>query len=202
MACSGDVLMTLLSPAASRVIPRVVTKVATSAVMLLIVAGCANQEDKMKDAFDELMKRPTITAAAADYQSMFQTIRERLVSEVGVAEWIPDDKPNSSSACGGGISNLEGAEHRRYDAGWSPGNLPDAQWDHAVAIVTEVARQHGFGAPKVIVSGPSDHEVSYRNTYNGELLFGTGANTILGGTTGCHLSDEAHQRGTYLPPKY
>ncbi len=155
----------------------------------------------MQDAFDELMKRPNMSAAAADFQSMFQTIRERLISEVGVADWVPDDEPESSSACGGDISNLDDAEHHRYDAGMSPGNLPDSKWDQALAVVTEVAGKHGFGTPEVIVNGPSDHEVSYRNAYNGELLFGTGANTILGGTTGCHLTDEAHRRGTYLPPK-
>jgi hypothetical protein len=185
-----------------RVFPRAAAKVVAGAMTLLIVAACgANKEDEMKDAFEALLKRPSITQVEADYQSMFQTIRERLISEVGVAEWVPDDEPMSSSACAGSIANLGDAEVRRYDAGMSPGNLPDAKWKQAVAIVTEVARQHAFGAPEVIVSGPSDHEVSFRNAYNGELLFGTGANTILGGSTGCHLSAEAHDRGTYLPPK-
>ena len=155
----------------------------------------------MKDAFDALMKRPNLTQVDNDYQVMFETIRERLTAELGLAPWVPDDEPVSGSACGGGVSNLDGAEVRRYDAGMSPGNLPDSQWDRAVAIVTEVSGQHGFGGPKVIVSGPSDHEVSYRDTYNGELLFGTGANTILGGSTGCHLTKDAHERGTYLPPR-
>jgi Lipoprotein confined to pathogenic Mycobacterium len=181
-----------------------VSRAAASMVMLLMVAGCSTtlkESEHMNEAFDTLMKRPNLTQVDADYQSMFSTIRARLVSEVGVAEWVPDDDPISGSACGGRISNLEGAEVRRYDAGMSPGNLPDAAWDRAVAIVTDVSGQHGFGAPKVIVSGPSDHEVSFRNTYNGELLFGTGANTILGGSTGCHLTQEAHQRGTPMPPK-
>lgn len=155
----------------------------------------------MTDAFDALMKRPNLTEVEADYQVMFETIRERLTAEVGVALWVPDDEPISGSACGGGFSNLIGAEVRRYDAGMSPGNLPDSQWDRAVAIVTEVAGKHGFGAPEIIVNGPSDHEVSYRNTYNGELLFGTGANTILGGSTGCHLTEDAYQRGQLVPPK-
>jgi len=180
------------------------SRAAASMVLLLMVGGCSiisTGSEDMNQAFDELMKRPNLTQVDADYQSMFQTIRARLVSELGVASWVPDEEPMSGSACGGKISNLEGAEVRRYDAGMSPGNLPDASWDQAVAIVTDVAGHHGFGAPKVIVSGPSDHEVSFRNTYNGELLFGTGANTILGGSTGCHLTEEAHLRGTPVPPK-
>ena len=153
----------------------------------------------MSEAFAELMKRPDITQVQADYQSMFETIRERLVAEVGVARWVPDREPISGAGCGGGFSHLDG-KTRGMDAGTSPGNLPDAKWDQAVAIVAEVAGKHGFGAPKVIVNRPNDHEVSFRDPYNGELLFGTGANTILAVSTGCHLSAEAHQRGTYQPP--
>jgi len=185
----------------ARLVPTTVTL-----LVLFITAGCsgigaARENDKMKDAFEAMLKRPSITEVEADYQSMFQTIRERLTAEVGVAGWVPDDEPISGSACGGDLSRLADAVVRRYDAGMSPGNLPDAKWEQAVAIVTEVASQHGFGAPAVIVNRPGDHEVSFRNTYDGELLFGTGANTILGGSTGCHLTEEAHQRGTYLPPK-
>ena len=183
-----------------------VSRAAASMVMLLMVAGCSTtsrESEEMNQAFDTLMKRPNLTQVDAEYQSMFQNIRERLVTELGVAAWVPDDEPISGSACGGKISNLEGAEVRRYDAGMSPGNLPDASWDQAVGIVTDVAGQHGFGAPRVIVSGPSDHEVSFRDMDNGELLFGTGANTILGASTGCHLTEEAHQRGKpVLPKKY
>lgn len=178
------------------------SRAAASMVMLLMVAGCSttSRSEQMTQAFDTLMKRPNLTQIDAEYQSMFESIRERLVTELGVAAWVPDDEPISGSACGGTISNLEGAEVRRYDAGMSPGNLPDASWDRAVAIVAEVAGRHGFGAPTVIVSGPSDHEVSFRDTYDGELLFGTGANTILGASTGCHLTEEAHQRGYPVPP--
>jgi len=178
------------------------SRAAASMVMLLMVAGCSttSRSEQMNQAFDTLMKRPNLTQIDAEYQSMFESIRERLVTELGVAAWVPDDEPVSGSACGGKLSNLEGAEVRRYDAGMSPGNLPDASWDQAVAIVAEAAGRHGFGAPTVIVSGPSDHEVSFRDTYDGELLFGTGANTILGASTGCHLTEEAHQRGHPVPP--
>jgi len=176
---------------------------AASLVAVLILAACsstAKESEHMSQAFEELMKRPNLTQVEADYQSMFRTIRERLVSEVGIATWVPDEEPVSGSSCGGGVGNLEGAEERRYDAGASPGNLPDAAWEGAVAIVAEVAGHHGFGAPRVIVSGPGDHEVSFRDRYNGELLFGTGANTILGATTGCHLTQEAHRRGIPANP--
>lgn len=156
----------------------------------------------MKDAFEALLKRPSIAQIDSDYESMFQTIRVRLVAEVGVALWVPGRDPIRGSACGGGLSNLHDAQSHSYDAGVSPGNIPDDRWDQAVAIVTEVASARGFGEPKVVIEGPGNHEVSLRDAFDGELLFGTGANTILGAFSSCHLSEEAHQRGTYTPPKY
>lgn len=155
----------------------------------------------MKDAFDELMKRPSRTVVQADYQAMLQTIQDRLVAEVGVAPWVPAPEPINGGFCSGELTDLDGAVQTYLDTGVSVGNLPDARWDQAVAIVTEVAGEHGFGAPSVIVDGPSNHEVSFRGIYQGHLLFGTGGGTILTARTGCHLSEEAHQRGTYLPPK-
>jgi hypothetical protein len=169
---------------------------------VLIVAGCgATEENTMKDAFDALMRRPDVSVVEADYQTMYETIRTRLVAEVGISAWLPDAEPVSGTFCARPLSNLEGGQERLYNAGSSSGNLPDARWNQAVAIVAEVAKQHGFGAPEVVVSGPSDHEVQFHDPYRGYLLFGTGYNTILGGGTGCHLTEEAHQRGTYLPPK-
>jgi hypothetical protein len=169
---------------------------------VLLVAGCgATEENTMKDAFDALMKRPDVSVVEADYQTMYETIRTRLVAEVGISAWLPDAEPVSGTFCARPLSNLEGGQERLYNAGSSSGNLPDARWDQAVAIVAAVSRQHGFGPAEVVVSGPSDHEVQFHDPYGGYLLFGTGYNTILGGGTGCHLTEEAHQRGTYLPPK-
>ena len=156
----------------------------------------------MKDAFDALMRRPSLATVETDYQSMYERIRTRLETEIGIPSWSPDARPTSGTACGGGLSGLHDAQERLYNAGSSSGNLPDAQWDQAVAIVSEVATQHGFGAPEVVVSGPGDHEVELKDHYSGYLTFGTGANTVLFGGTGCHLTEVAHQRGTYLPPQY
>ena len=205
MAHSGYVLMGPGFKAAkvSRVSTVRVTRTAIAIIASAVVAGCGSAEREshtMKDAFDALMKRPNLTVVEADYQAMFESIRERLTAEVGIAEWVPDAEPVHGTSCGGKISNLDGGAMRLYNAGVSPGNLPDAKWDQAVAIVAEVAKQHGFGAPEVFINGPRDHEVLFHDTYHGQILFGTGYNTILGGGTGCHLTEEAHRRGTYLPP--
>jgi Lipoprotein confined to pathogenic Mycobacterium len=154
----------------------------------------------MNDAFDILMRRPHLAEVEGDYQSMLLTIQERLVAEVGIAAWVRE-KPAAGGLCGGDLVDLEDAREAYLDAGVSIGNLPDARWGQAVAIVTEVAGRHGFGEPGVIVDAPGDHEISLRGTYQGELIFGTGGGTILTARTGCHLTEQAHARGTYLPPK-
>ena len=156
----------------------------------------------MKDAFDALLRRPSLATVETDYQSMYESIRTRLTTEIGIPSWTLDARPTGGTACGGGLSHLDDAQERLYNAGSSSGNLPDARWDQAVAIVSEVAAQHGFGAPAVVVSGPGDHEVEFKDPYSGYLTFGTGANTVLFGGSGCHLTEVAHQRGTYLPPQY
>jgi hypothetical protein len=184
---------------------RRVSTVFAAMMTLFIVTGCSSatrENNTMKDAFAELLKRPNLTQAEAGHQAMYQTIRERLVAEVGVATWAPDEDPVRGVACGGDLARLAGSGKRLLLAGNSTGNLPDAKWDQAVTIVTEVAKKHGFGAPGVIVDGPGNHEVSFRDTYDGELLFGTGPGaTVLSGSTGCHLTEEAYHRGTYLPNK-
>ena len=189
---------------ASRFRSRATVKVIAGIMTMLIAAGCSNatkETDTLKDGFDELMKRPNLTQMETDYQAMLQTIRERLVAEVGIAGFSPAREPMSETFCGDDLTNVDGALERYLNGGVSVGNLPDATWDQAVAIVTDVTRQHGFGEPQVVIDGPSDHEVSFRGTYGGSLLFGTGGGTILTVYTGCHLTEEAHNRGTYLPPK-
>ncbi len=192
--CSG----TSTSAPGSKGAPSTSTSTSTSSGS----TGSTNvgESNGMKDAFDALMKRPSLTVVEAGYQSMYETIRNRLVTEISLSTWLPGARPTGVSACGGGLSRLDEAQERLYSAGSSSGNLPDARWDQAVAIVSEVATQHGFGAPEVIVSGPGDHEVELKDPYGGYLTFGTGANTILFGGTGCHLTEAAHQRGSYLPP--
>ncbi|HEV7975251.1 LppA family lipoprotein [Amycolatopsis sp.] len=168
--------------------------------LTLLLGGCTSEDpkgDAVNNQFAELMKRPDIEQVEAEYQNMLASIREKLVNEIGIAPWIPKDSQPSASACGGEFTEIttEG-QRRNYSSGRSPGNLPDGQWSRAVALVGETAGQHGFGAPEIIVDRPGDHEAVYKSTTGAELIFGTGTNTTLSVTTGCHLTAEAHKRGT------
>ncbi|MBP2331020.1 hypothetical protein JOF56_011405 [Kibdelosporangium banguiense] len=176
-------------------------------VLTVLVIGCGptgkqGKEEEKKamenSQFAELMTRPDIDSAVKRYEELRAKIRSRLVDAKFLASW--QERPDSS---GGGGCSRDFPEVTSDDARFlalptwrSDGNLPDGKWDAAVAAVTEIARQYGFGDPKTVVNRPSDHEVSTRDGYGAELLFGTAKNTILTLTTGCHLTAAAHQRGT------
>lgn len=170
-----------------------------SAVVLL-VTGCqsdASKDEEVNALFGELMKRPHIEAMEADYLGMMATIRDTLIAEIGVEPWAPAREPISGSGCGGDLASLRGdGAIRRYSSGASPGNIADSDWPRALKLVTELANEQGFGAPQVVVDRPGDHEVSLKDAYGAELLFGTAVNTTLSVSTGCHLTREAYERGT------
>lgn len=149
------------------------------------------------EPYAELRKRPDLEQTEADARKMLDEIRGELVSRIGIAPWEPGKgEAYTGSACGGDFQNIAGAEKRRFSSGRSPGNLPDAKWGEAVELVKSIAGRYGFDKHGVVVDRPSDHEVTFGNDYGAELWFGTAVNTTLSLTTGCHLTREAHQRGT------
>jgi hypothetical protein len=169
----------------------------------LICAACGSSTESMgnpvgiNEQFAALLQRPDIEQAQSRYLGMLEAIRTELVARLGIAAWQPDEDGLSGSFCGFDFSDVGAdGEIRRYSSGMSPGNIPDNRWADAVAIVAELANPYGFGAPGVVVDRPGDHEVSLRDSYGAELLFGTAKNTILSVSTGCHLTKTAHQRGT------
>ncbi|WP_020669313.1 LppA family lipoprotein [Amycolatopsis nigrescens] len=165
----------------------------------LLLGGCTAEKPEgagVDASFAELMKRPDIEQAEAEYQGLLATIREKLVTDIGIAAWVPSDDEPSAAGCGDKFPGLGAdGQTRFYRSGKSPGNLPDADWPRAVSLTAELARQHGFGEPAVNVDRPADHEVILRHPNGAELIFGTANNTTLALSTGCHLTAEAHKRG-------
>jgi len=148
------------------------------------------------ELFDELTRRPDIDVVDTRYRGMLAAVRDKLVVELGIHPWIPSGNSVNASIGSGPFARLGGdGEIRRYTSGISPGNVSDADWPRATAIVAELASQYGFAAPTTVVDRPGDHEVSFPGEYGGELLLGTAVNTTLSLTTGCHLTREAYLRG-------
>ncbi|EIE99182.1 LppA family lipoprotein [Saccharomonospora glauca] len=154
----------------------------------------------MNPLFDELLGRPDIETVQRDYLALLDLIRDRLVSDFGIAPFVLDAaEPVTGSACPGEFSTVREAEVRHIAASRSPGNLPDEAWPRAVELVTELAAEKGFTDPRTVVDRPGDHEVALYDQYGAELIFGTAKNTIISLSTGCHLTSEAHRRGTPAP---
>ncbi|MGH3701945.1 MAG: LppA family lipoprotein [Pseudonocardiaceae bacterium] len=84
-------------------------------------------------------------------------LRDRFSAEVGPLRWV-----NDQNLSGAGCADFPGVrgESRMLDSWTSKGDLPDAQWDHAVRIVAEVTGEYGFRTPRVVVNRPSDHEIT------------------------------------------
>jgi hypothetical protein len=153
--------------------------------------------------FAELLKRPDIDEATAHYEQMHEQIRARLSDKFG-RNWEQYDK-TSASACGFDHPGLNSDGETRRLASWRlPGKLSDSQWDQAVVIIGEVATGYGFDPkPEVVVNQPGDHTVIFHDASNAKLNFGSAVNTVLSVFTGCHLTAEAHRRGTPTPkPTY
>lgn len=175
-----------------------VTALACAAGLLL--TGCdldQAKDEKMSALFNELLRRPDIEQMQSRYLRMLEQIRQRLVQDIGIEAFQPDDdEPVSGSACPGDYAAVSEAEVRRFRSGKSPGAIPDGDWPRALDTVTDVAAREGFDRVEIVVDKPRDHEVAITDGYGAELIFGTARNTILSLSTGCHLSHQAHQRGT------
>ncbi|ONI78104.1 hypothetical protein ALI144C_30460 [Actinosynnema sp. ALI-1.44] len=173
-----------------------------------MASGCTTEptaegkEKALESQFAELLKRPDIESAAKRHEEILTKIRDKLVAAGFTAAWREAEDSSSVSGCQSGFSDTwseidsDTAEIRALAQWISSGNLPDGKWEQAVKVVEEVAREHGFDGPAVVVDRPGDHEVSFKDGYGAHLQFGTVQNTVLSLTTGCHLTVAAHQRGT------
>lgn len=175
-------------------------------VTLLAATACVTRDQSPDDStmtaspkqqFQELLKRPDIEQVSQRYNEMRAGISDRLIAEIGTPPWEEDPETGGNSGCGREYPEigLDG-EARTMPIWTAAAAIPDDKWSRAVQIVDEITSGYGFGAPTVIVDTPGNHEISLNDNYGAELLFGTKKATILTILTGCHLTPEAHRRGT------
>lgn len=169
---------------------------AMTIMLLAALAGCTAESggEDVGTPGDTLHERPDIEQITANYQQMQTQMRERLSAEVGPLEWA-ERFGEAGRGCGFDFEDVDGAVSKSLPTWVSDGNLPDADWDRASAIVAEIAASQGFAQPREIVDRPDDHQVRISDPYGGELIFGTAKNTILSVSTGCHLIARAHTGG-------
>lgn len=152
----------------------------------------------MEESFARLMQRPDIEQVVATYDEMSAKIRERLTAELG-RSW-QQSSDGSASGCGDDFGVGGDGETRHLPRWRSEGSLPDDQWHRVEAIVGEVAAGYGFPSrPEVLADRQGDHAVVYRTSDGALIDFGAAANMAYTIKTGCHLTAEAHRRGTPKP---
>ncbi|GAA2843458.1 hypothetical protein GCM10010452_84870 [Crossiella cryophila] len=152
----------------------------------------------MNEVYQQLRQRPDIGQAVARYEEMLSKLYERLAADFPAMGWQRSKDRAGASACGfdfPGLNTADG-EKRGLEAWEAKGNLPDPEWKRALVPVGEIAKGYGFEGPATIVDRPGDHKVIFKDGYAAELSFGTAVNTLLTLDTGCHLTAEAHRRGT------
>ncbi|GAB3376324.1 LppA family lipoprotein [Amycolatopsis echigonensis] len=166
-----------------------------AALALVLVGGCGQKGPDVSDAYDQLLSRPDIDQAQAAYTTMAKTIRDRLAAEFG-RTWEQGGEL-SGSTCGNDYPGLDSDGQTLRLPRWdSPGNLPDADWPRAQALVGQIAAGYGFNSePKVFTNRPGDHDVVFGKPDGALLHFGTAVNTTVRVETGCHLTAEAKKRG-------
>lgn len=165
-----------------------------SALMLaMLAAACTSEREDMDQKLAALAQRPTIEQVSASYEEMQAQLRDRLSAELGLPPWV-----NDQNLSGAGCADFPGSggQSLTLDSWTSQGNLPDTQWDRAVAVVAEVTGEYGFGPPKTVVDRPGDHEITATDRYGGGYQFGTASNTVLMVSTGCHLPADNHPQTT------
>lgn len=161
-------------------------------LLAVVLGGCGFigvGGESVDDQRATLQQRPDIEQISTRYEQMQAEVRDRVTAEIGGLAWVNDDN-ESRRGCGSEFPDMREGESRSLTRWTALGNLPDARWDDAVAIVQAVTSEYGFSTPEVVLDRPGNHRIVVPDPYGGTLNFGTSENTILRMHTGCHLSPE------------
>lgn len=165
---------------------------ATLVMGAALLAGCAAGDPDgrdMQDGLDALRQRPSLEEVTADYDRMQQELRDRLVAELGLPQFV--DKGNTGESACPDFADVPGAEQRTLATWMQEGGVPEEKWAGALRIATEVGASRGFTELHVVTDRPGDHKVELHNSYGARLQLGAAANTVLSVRTGCHLLQSA-----------
>lgn len=141
------------------------------------------------DGRAELEKRRTYAEARSDSLGLLAELRTTLSGVTPELEWLtPEPEVDGESGCvEPQFADISGASHATFDSGGAKGGIGDDVWPTAWAAVQEVAGQHGFGSPKVLIDEPGHHVASLYDADGAELSINSKVNTALSIYGACHL---------------
>jgi hypothetical protein len=146
--------------------------------LTILVTGCgplgkqgAEEERRAMEnsQFAELMKRPDIETIAKRSEEVGGKIRAKLIEGKFVAAWQERAGSSGGGGCGRSYPEVSSADTdwRALNRWTAEGNLSDEKWVAAVAAVAEIAREYGYGEPKIVVNRPRSWSVQRRTRFSG-----------------------------------
>lgn len=136
----------------------------------------------------QLATRPTLDEAAARYEQLRATLRERMAAEFKVEQWAEEPGTAEYSGCAPQFSALTEQEAaKKFLPRWySPTSLL-SRWEQAKPLVREVAGEYGFTTVTLDTNQAGDAELNLTDKFGAQISVGSGKNTVISLVTGCHL---------------
>ncbi|MFK0249730.1 LppA family lipoprotein [Amycolatopsis azurea] len=151
--------------------------------------------------FGELLKRPNSDDAQKSYRQVLADVQAKL-ADVGLKDWKIGQDARVSPGCNAFHEVAIGDAQTTYTAWGSPNEVAEADWPKATQTLTEVAGKHGFTKKGFEVNKPTYREFHLLDSFGADLTLSTGSGSTTGTSsmmtlkTGCHLTGEAHSKGT------
>ncbi|WP_084098514.1 LppA family lipoprotein [Amycolatopsis japonica] len=152
--------------------------------------------------FTELLKRPDAKQAQAKYDEALTDLRAKLTEATGFSAWQQGTVAEVSPGCNAFRAVDVHDVYTAYTTWGLPDAIPEASWVKTTQALTEAAGKHGFTKKGFEVNQPAFREFHLLDDFGADLTLSTstgtttGTSTMLTLKTGCHLSAEAHMRGT------
>ncbi|WP_083715518.1 LppA family lipoprotein [Amycolatopsis keratiniphila] len=157
--------------------------------------------------FADLLKRPDAKQAQAKYDEALTDLRAKLTEATGFSAWQQGTVAEVAPGCNAFRAVDVHDVYTTYTTWGLPEVIPEASWAKTTQALTEAAGKHGFTKKGFEVNQPAFQELHLLDDFGADLTLSTstgtttGTSTMLTLKTGCHLSAEAHKRGTPRPAK-
>lgn len=178
-------------------------RVACIALALAMLGGCADPDEErlmnQQNEFDQLMQRPDLHEAIANYDKVARQVRDTLAAEFDLPIWRRSRQyDREPSGCGfGPFENVEGWDAGRYFLGrwFTEAPLQGDRWNDAIRTVRRVAGQHGFDEVTLDVDQRGQRMFELTDHWNARIVVGSSTETTVRAVTGCHLEPDAKRLG-------
>ncbi|MFI9452235.1 LppA family lipoprotein [Amycolatopsis sp. NPDC052450] len=152
--------------------------------------------------FAELRKRPDAKQVQATYDQTLSELRAKLTEATGFSAWQQGTVAEISPGCNAFRAVDVHDVYTAYTTWGLPEVIPESSWAKATQVLAEAANKHGFTKKGFEVSKPEFREFHLLDEFGADLTLSTstgtttGTSTMLTLKTGCHLTTEAHKRGS------